>query len=180
MLRSHSQPPVDLNGATVLVGLTATKILTEKRAEFFREAGSGYNIDAYFVAVNIFSTVEHSIEAMIASMFALWLRNSIAAWYSYYIHFLLLAWLCVSWALLFPLLVPPRNVVLVTGFYMTFLSLLFSGGIAPVTYQGMFPSKVHQTFETARMLSCHRTSNLNSRCDPQSFTIVGASLFLAA
>jgi hypothetical protein len=116
----------------VLVGLTATKILTEKRSEFFREAGSGYNIDAYFVAVNIIASVEHGFQCLLSSMFALWLRNTIATWYQYVISFLMLSWLCVSWALLFPLLVHPKNVVLVTGFYMTFFGLLFSGGVPPV------------------------------------------------
>lgn len=125
---------------SVLVGLTATKTLTEKRSEFFREAGSGYNINAYFCAVNIVSTIEHSVQVMFSSMFALWLRNSLAAWYSYYVNFLLLAWLCVSWALLFPLLVPLKNVVLVTGFYMTFFALLFSGGIDPVEYSDIYDS----------------------------------------
>jgi len=120
----------------VLVGLTATKDLTEKRNEFFRESGSSYDVNAYFAAVNIVSTVEHTVQVIFSSMFALWLRNSLASWYSFYIHFLLLAWLCVSWALVFPLLIPPKNVVLVTGFYMTFFALLFSGGIDPIKYTG--------------------------------------------
>lgn len=120
----------------VLVGLTATKDLTEKRNEFFRESGSSYDVNAYFAAVNIVSTVEHTVQVMFSSMFALWLRNSLASWYSFYIHFLLLAWLCVSWALVFPLLIPPKNVVLVTGFYMAFFALLFSGGIDPIKYTG--------------------------------------------
>lgn len=124
----------------VLVGLTASKTITEKRNEFFREAGSGYNINAYFCAVNVVSTVEHSLQVIFSSMFALWLRNSLASWYSYYINFLLLAWLCVSWALLFPLLVQPKSVVLVTGFYMIFFSLLFSGGIDPIKYSDIYSS----------------------------------------
>lgn len=122
----------------VLVGLTATKIITEKRVEFFREAGSGYDINAYFFAVNIIATFEHSMQVLAASIFALWLRNSIAVWYSFFVNYLLLAWLCVSWALFFPLIVPQKSVVLVTGFFMTFTALLFSGGIEPVTYNGMF------------------------------------------
>ena len=77
---------------------------------------------------------------MISSMLALWLRNSLASWYSYYINFLLLAWLCVSWALLFPLLVNPKSVILVTGFYFIFFSLLFSGGIDPVEYRDIYES----------------------------------------
>lgn len=122
----------------VLVGLTATKTITEKRNEFFREAASGYNINAYYVAVNVVSTAEHSLQVIFSSMLALWLRNSVAAWYSYYINFLLLAWLCVSWALLFPLMFQPKSVVLVVGFYMVFFSLMFSGVNAPVKFGNIY------------------------------------------
>jgi hypothetical protein len=49
----------------VLMGLQSTKVLTNKRIEFFREASSGYNINAYFVAINITATLEHSTQAVI-------------------------------------------------------------------------------------------------------------------
>ncbi|CAB9510243.1 Putative white-brown complex homolog protein 30 [Seminavis robusta] len=130
----------------VLVGLTATKIITEKRNEFFREAGSGYNINAHFCAINLIATLEHGVQVMLSSMFALWLRNSIASWYMYYVNFLVLSWLCVSWALVFPLLVGPSNVVLVTGFYMCFFALLFSGGVPPVRYPQLYNSPFTQLF----------------------------------
>ena len=50
----------------------------------------------------------------------------------------MLGWLCTSWALLLPLLVPPKNVVLVVGFFMAFFGLLFSGGLAPVEYEDIY------------------------------------------
>ena len=120
----------------VLVGLTAAKFLTEKRLMFFREAGSGYDVNAYFLSVNLTGMVVHSMQMVICSLFAFWLRDSVAKWHSYYVHFIMLAWLCVSWAMLIPLLVPPNNVVLATGFFMSFFGLLFSGGLAPVMYKG--------------------------------------------
>ena len=43
---------------SVLIALSATKALTDKRVEFFREAGSGYDTTAYFLAVNLFTTLE--------------------------------------------------------------------------------------------------------------------------
>lgn len=122
----------------ILIGLNATKIITEKRKEFFREAGSGYNVDAYFCAVNIISTLEHLPQILVSAMFALWLRNSIASWYSFVVNFLLVGWLCMGWGLLIPLLVPEKNVVLITGFFMVFFGLLMCGGIAPVLYKGKF------------------------------------------
>merc|ERR1712176_729059 len=41
----------------VLLGLSASKVLTEKRVERFRESASGYNLNAYYLAVNITATV---------------------------------------------------------------------------------------------------------------------------
>jgi hypothetical protein len=118
------------------VGLTAAKAITDKRLEFFRESASGYDINAYFTAINITSGIEHSLQILLAAGAAFWLRDSLAKWNSYCASFLMLSWLCVSWALLLPLLVPPENVVLVTGFFMAFFGLLFSGGLSPVTYSG--------------------------------------------
>jgi ABC-type enterobactin transport system permease subunit len=120
----------------VLVGLTAAKAITEKRLEFFRESASGYDINAYFAALNITSGIEHSLQAILAASAAFWLRNSLAHWTSYCVSFFMMAWLCVSWALLIPLLVPPKNVVLVVGFFMAFFGLLFSGGLSPTKYKG--------------------------------------------
>lgn len=120
----------------MLVGLSAAKILTEKRIEFFREAASGYDVNAYFLAANITSTIEHSLQTVIAAGAAYWIRDSLADWWTYLTTFLMLSWLSVSWALLLPLLVTPKNVVVVIAFFMAFFGLLSSGGIAPVLYSG--------------------------------------------
>ena len=80
------------------------------------------------------------MQVVFSSGLALWLRNSFAPWYSYFFNFLLLGWLCVSWALLFPFIVQPKSVVLVTSFFIVFSSLLFSGGIKPVEYSDIYSS----------------------------------------
>jgi hypothetical protein len=120
------------------MGLQATRILTDKRLEFFREASSGYNINAYFVAVNIVATIEHSVQIMMVAFIAAWLRDPIANWWSYFVHFLLLAWICVSWALFFPMFVPPDNVTVVVGFFMAFCGLLISGAFPPTTWEVIY------------------------------------------
>jgi hypothetical protein len=121
---------------SILVGLSAAKAITEKRLEFFREAGSGYDVNAYYLATNIISTIEHSIQMFIVGVFAVWLRASAAAWYSYIVQFIMLGWLSVSWALFLPLIVSPKNVVLVVGFFMAFFGLLLGGTEAPIMYSG--------------------------------------------
>ena len=121
---------------SVLIGLTATKILTSKRIEFFREAGSGYNINAYFLAVNIMSTIEQGLQVVIAACVGLWLKNTTTSIENYFLNYLMLSWHCVSWALLLPLIIPRQNVVLVTGLFMSLFGLLFSGVLSPVEYKG--------------------------------------------
>ena len=123
---------------SIIVGLTATTNVTSKRMEFFREAGSGYDLNAYFFAINIFSTIEHSIQVLIAAFFATWIRNPIASYASYYIHFLLLAWLTVAWSMLLPMICSPDTVTLVAGFFFAFCGLVFSGAFTPFGYQQIY------------------------------------------
>jgi len=106
--------------------------------EFFREAASGYNLNAYFFAINIISTLEHSAQVLIAAFFASWIRNPIASNVSYYIHFLLLAWLTVAWAMLLPMICPADSVVLIAGFFFAFCGLVFSGAFAPFEYKQIY------------------------------------------
>lgn len=106
--------------------------------EFFREAASGYDVNAYYIAVNIVSTIEHSAQIVIAAFFAYWLRNSFATPLAFFVNFLVLTWLCVSWALLWSVVIPPDNVPLVTAAFMCFSGLLFSGGLIPVEYYDMY------------------------------------------
>lgn len=122
----------------VLLGLTATKIVTSKRLEFFRESGSGYNLNAFFFAISILSTVEHSIQVVIAAFFASWIRNPIASSASYYIHFLTLAWITVGWALLIPMVFAAEAVTLVAGFFFAFCGLMFSGAFPPIQYNEIY------------------------------------------
>jgi hypothetical protein len=122
----------------VLLGLTATKIVTSKRIEFFREAGSGYNINAYFMALSVVSTIEHAAQVVIAAFFAFWIRNPLASAGSFFVHFLLLMWICVGWALLIPMIVPADNVVLVAGFFFAFCGLMFSGAFPPILYESEY------------------------------------------
>jgi hypothetical protein len=122
----------------VLLGLTGTKIVTSKRLEFFRESGSGYNLNAYFFAVSILSTFEHSVQVVMAAFFASWIRNPIASSASYYVHFLLLAWITVAWALLIPMVFPADSVTLVAGFFFAFCGLMFSGAFPPIQYNEIY------------------------------------------
>jgi hypothetical protein len=124
------------------MGLQSTKVLTNKRLEFFREASSGYNINAYFVAINITATLEHSTQAVIIAFFSAWLREPIANWRSFFIHFVMLTWICISWGFLIPMLFPPDNVVIIIGFFMSFCGLLISGALPPVGYKEIYSSRV--------------------------------------
>ena len=55
---------------SVLIGLSATKIITEKQLQFFREAQGGVSVTAYYLAANITSTAEQGCVAILASVIA--------------------------------------------------------------------------------------------------------------
>lgn len=122
----------------IIVGLTATTTVMSKRMEFFREAGSGYDLNAYFFAINILSTIEHSIQVLVAALFATWIRHPIASYSSYYVHFLLLAWLTVAWSMLLPMVCSADSVTLVAGFFFAFFGLVFSGAFSPFGYKEIY------------------------------------------
>lgn len=123
---------------SVLLGLTAMQIITKKQLQFFREAANGYDLNAYFVAVNIVATLEHSAQVFVAAFFAYWIRNPLASAISFFVHFFLLAWVTVSWALFIPMVVSADNVVLVAGFFFIFCGLMFSGAFPPILYQSIY------------------------------------------
>jgi hypothetical protein len=111
----------------VLVGISAAKSITDKRIEFFREAASGYDVAAYYLAVNIVATIWHLFQFFLAAVFAFWLRLSLASWKAFYAQLLAMAWLTVSWALLLAIVIPKENVVLTVGFFMAFMGVILSG-----------------------------------------------------
>lgn len=74
----------------VLIGLQSSKALTSKRTEFFRETSSGYNPNAYFLAINIVSTLEAMIQIVLVAFVAAFLREPVASWAVFFVHFLVL------------------------------------------------------------------------------------------
>lgn len=119
----------------ITIGLSASKAITKTRLEFFREAGSGYNIQAFFLAVNIVGFIEHSLQMLLAGAVAFWLRSGTVTWYSYVFNFWVMQWMTVSWALLLSIVVPISSAVLAIGFFAVFFGLLFSGGLPPVEFE---------------------------------------------
>lgn len=130
----------------VFLGLAGMKVVTSKRLEFFREAGSGYNLNAYFAAINVLATIEHSAQVVISAFFSFWIRSPLAAGGSFYVHFLMLAWVCISWALLIPMVFPLENVTLVGGFFFMFSGLMFSGAFPPIIYKDIYDNTFVELF----------------------------------
>ena len=123
----------------VLTTLSTAKLLTDKRVEFFREAASGYNINAYFLAVVVFTTCEVTVKMIISSLFSFALRSSAATAGSTVLHFILLGWISSAWGFVFPLIVSPQSIVLVAAFFTVFGCLLLSGNPgAVIEYSHMY------------------------------------------
>lgn len=124
--------------AGVLIALVSSKVLTAKRLEFFRESGSGYSVNAYFLAVNIYTSLDQGLQMLFAAIIAQWMLHTISNMGAFYVAFLLLAWVSMSWALLIPLITTPESTVVVLTFLVAFFGLLCSGTSPPVTFKGTY------------------------------------------
>jgi len=122
----------------VLVCLNATKYMSDKCQEQFREASSDYSINAYFTAINITSSIDLLVQMVITGLFAYSIRDPPSLWISFIFNFIMLAWICASWGFLFSVIIPTKNLVTVSGFFMAFCSLLFGGGIPPLKFEDMY------------------------------------------
>lgn len=91
---------------SVLIGLNATKCITEKKLEFYREAQSGVNVTCYYLAASITSTVEQGLLSIIGSVIAYLILKPATSYTVLLWNFFMISWLSVSWSLLLSLLVP--------------------------------------------------------------------------
>eukprot|EP00980_Cylindrotheca_fusiformis_P018928 scaffold6322_cov59-Cylindrotheca_fusiformis.AAC.24 len=106
--------------------------------EFFRETSSGIDPNAYFLAINLVVTTEAIIQMTLVAFVAAFLREPVASWSVFFVHFIVLAWLCVSWALFFAMIIPAENVTTVIGFFMAFFGMLLSGAVPPVNFEVIY------------------------------------------
>mmetsp|Transcript_38774 Transcript_38774/g.83533 ORF Transcript_38774/g.83533 Transcript_38774/m.83533 type:complete len:414 (+) Transcript_38774:102-1343(+) len=130
----------------VLIGLNATKIITEKRLEFYREAQSNANTTAYYVAATVTTTIEQGFSAFVGSVLAYLILNPSASFVVYLWNFFMLSWLSVSWALLLSIIVPPKSVSTVVSFFMAFFGLLFCGQTQPGHFKALYSNPTLAVF----------------------------------
>jgi len=126
----------------VLVGLQASRTLTSKQLEFFRETSSGYNSNAYLMAVNIIVTLETSIQITIVALISAMLREPVSSYGVFFAHFLAMSWTVVSWSLLFPMIIPAENVATVLGAFFAFFGLLLSGAVPPINFKEIYKGDI--------------------------------------
>ena len=130
----------------VLVALSISRSIVDKRSEFYREASSGYDINAYMLALNFSTTVELTCVMTLAAFLSFILRSSLTNFFAYFINFFLLGWISSSWVFFLYPIVPSKNLALTVGFWVTFASLLFSGGLDPISYEEVYSDKSSQLF----------------------------------
>ncbi len=125
-----------------LQAIATTKFLSERRLQFRREAISGYSVSAYFCAASITCLLEQGVQAILVAISVYTLRGSITSLSPYIIQFLCLSWIVCSWALLFSVVVTPKNLLVVTGFFTTFNSLCLSGCMDPIKYDYIYSKPI--------------------------------------
>jgi len=131
---------------SVLIGLNATKIITEKKLQFFREAQSGVSVTAYFIAASITTSFEQGFTAIAGSVLAYLVLKPPTSFLVYLWNFFIMSWLSVSWALLLSIVVPLESVAMVVGFWNAFFGLLFCGKVAPGLYNALYDNPALAVF----------------------------------
>ena len=113
------------------VVLSTALVFSEKRNQFFREAASGYDINAYFLAFNCFEMVWVCIKMILASFCCHWIRNSTSQQGALALEFVLLGWISSGWGFVFPLIpmVPTKFVLVSAAIFTSFSSLMLSGNV---------------------------------------------------
>lgn len=129
---------------SLLTALSSAKVLSDKRNEFFREAASGFSINAYFLAINLFTTFEVTIRMVVISAFVFALRNTASNSGAMILQFVLCGWISSAWGFLYALIVPPSIVVLVAT-CLTLFAAFCLGGVsgAIITYSDIYKSAVN-------------------------------------
>ena len=62
---------------SMVIAITASKAITSKKLQFYREAASNYNILAFFIAIAVVSMLEITIFMFACSLVVLFFRSSI-------------------------------------------------------------------------------------------------------
>lgn len=86
---------------SIMVAIAAQKPITAKKMEFFREAGSEYNVLAFFLAITIIFFCDITIKMTFISLVALFFRGTIASSWPFIFNMLSLTWVSAAWGIFY-------------------------------------------------------------------------------
>lgn len=121
---------------SIMVAIAAQKPITTKRMEFFREAGSEYNVLAFFLAVTTIFYFDITIKMTFISLVALFFRGTIASSWPFIFNMLTLTWSSAAWGIFYSTWASADNVVMLIGMHMV-LGSFFSGNTDIMTLEDL-------------------------------------------
>jgi len=119
-----------------LICLNTSTVLSSKKLELNREAGSGYNLNAFYLSLNITSSIEVLVQIVLISFLCWLLRMSATS--DIVVNFILLGWIASAWALLYPIIIPTKNVTIVITVAVFFFGLMFGTQVPPCDLKGVY------------------------------------------
>jgi len=121
---------------SIMVAIAAQKPITTKKLEFFREAGSDYNVLAFFLAVTIIFYFDITIKMTFISLVALFFRGTITSSWPFIFNMLTITWSSAAWGIFYSTWASPENVVMLIGMHMV-LGSFFSGNTDIMTLEDL-------------------------------------------
>ncbi len=130
----------------VLLTLSSVRSLGDNKLEFFREAGSGYSVGAFFLAQITLDQVQNSIQALWAAIASYELRTSLCPLTNYILLYQLTAWFCTGWSYFFSLVIPRDNLVMTSALFVSICGTLLSGSLSFLKFEDIYNSDFFAVF----------------------------------
>jgi ABC-type multidrug transport system ATPase subunit len=130
----------------ILLTLSSLRSFGDNKLLFYREAGSGFSVTAFFLSQLTLDQLLFSIQALWAAIASYELRTSLVPLWSHIWLYQLTAFFCSGWAYIFSLVVPRANLVMFSALFVSICGTMLSGSLTFLRYTDIYASGFMSVF----------------------------------
>jgi len=125
---------------SVLTTLVSLRSFSDHKLVFFREAGAGYSIAAFYLSQVTLDLLQLGTQAFIVALIHYEVRGTRCSFLSLVVLYQLVAAFNSGWAYIFALCVPRANVLVFSGIWTACFGTLFGGILSFLTFGDIYDS----------------------------------------
>ncbi|CAE8641796.1 unnamed protein product [Polarella glacialis] len=126
----------------VLVTLSSMHVFADNKLIFYREAGNGYSVTAFFLANCLLDTLTATFYGIMSSLVVWAVRGSLCSAFNITALYVLVAWFSSGWSYVFSLCVPRGNLVMFSALFVVSCSTLMSGTLSFLKFDTVYSSPI--------------------------------------